>query len=331
MQEPTRTAQTEVFYLERAVSLAKRFQRENKMADLDPYKFVDWMIANKKNWETSTWRLYKNSACYFISENLSLPELAKKLQEEPSSGCKKTTKKSGDAKTSRKKTKKINVKKLAAIEKRITRIATEEKDIGYMALIFILRLALYTGLRPSEFEHAQLLSGLPEEGIIDEPVLRVLNGKNTNGRSHGKYRHLILKNYSEKKIAIIKTAIDIYLNPEHPDGYRTREKKHDTFKAFYSCLRMLLQRANKGIKPYTSTISFYTCRHQLIANCKASGSSKVEIAALFGHKSDQTAGRHYGKKQWGDSKSDIPIALESEMSLIHQKSSDQKLSPNQFV
>jgi integrase len=45
--------------------------------------------------------------------------------------------------------------------------------------------------------------------------------------------------------------------------------------------------------------TLYSLRHQFAANAKACGLTKAEIAALMGHASEDTAGRHYARRTTG--------------------------------
>ena len=53
-----------------------------------------------------------------------------------------------------------------------------------------LRAAIVTGLRPVEWKSAQLVNN------NGEYYLKIQNAKNTNGRSHGIDRTLLLKNFT---------------------------------------------------------------------------------------------------------------------------------------
>lgn len=46
-------------------------------------------------------------------------------------------------------------------------------------------------------------------------------------------------------------------------------------------------------------VTLYSARHQFAADAKAAGLTKVEIAALMGHRSIDTAGEHYGRRTAG--------------------------------
>jgi hypothetical protein len=48
-----------------------------------------------------------------------------------------------------------------------------------------------------------------------------------------------------------------------------------------------------------SHITLYSLRHQFSANAKASGFTRLEIAAMMGHAVDDTAVVHYGRKRSG--------------------------------
>lgn len=54
-----------------------------------------------------------------------------------------------------------------------------------------------------------------------------------------------------------------------------------------------------GKKVFGERPTYYSTRHQAIANAKASGFDPLVIASLFGHISSITAQRHYGKKHHG--------------------------------
>ncbi len=62
--------------------------------------------------------------------------------------------------------------------------------------------------------------------------------------------------------------------------------------------------------------TLYTGRHQFAANLKKAGYSRLEIAALMGHATDETAHSHYGKKKAGRKTGGLVQALESEVQRI---------------
>jgi hypothetical protein len=63
-----------------------------------------------------------------------------------------------------------------------------------------LSSTVLTGLRPSEWEHAELTT------LNDSHVLRVRKGKATNGRSHGEFRTVPLIPYGNWNYASIEVA-----------------------------------------------------------------------------------------------------------------------------
>ncbi|MFT6905006.1 MAG: hypothetical protein ACJAS1_001660, partial [Oleiphilaceae bacterium] len=141
---------------------------------------------------------------------------------------------------------------------------------------------------------------------LSEPKIKliVLNGKNTNGRSHGKHRTLSLN--SNLHITYRKAILYQWLTSQSvkDGGYLDfdGDNPSDRFDAYYESCRKSLYRMTKKLWPNVmQRVSFYSSRHQAIADAK-NVKPLNEIAAMFGHGNDRTAKIHYGKKKSGSGK-----------------------------
>lgn len=149
-----------------------------------------------------------------------------------------------------------------------------------------LRASRLTGLRPSEWEWADLIE------VEGEPALRVKNGKATHGRGNGETRTLILEQLTEEEVDSIRELNEMIV------GYVTEIP----FDKLQNLLRLYLRRVGRaclGKRPKYPCL--YSLRHQFAADAKLSGASKQEVAAMLGHASDATAGKHYARRVSGES------------------------------
>lgn len=142
------------------------------------------------------------------------------------------------------------------------------------------------GLRPSEWRNVVLKEG-------NSIILEVGNGKHTNGRANGEFRHIDITDLSKNELVIIKRQLKL------ASKFATTVAD---WNAYYGGVRQAIYRIARRIQgDQRKYLSFYSTRHQFSADAKASGMSKAEVAALMGHASDKTATSHYGKKKHGGS------------------------------
>ena len=192
--------------------------------------------------------------------------------------------------TSGKKQKKISQ---AEQEKLMTYFVDTPDIRNSLATLAWLLSGIWTGLRPSEWQFAQLTTN--SAGANE---LQVRNAKNTNGRSHGATRTLCLSNMTEAELTIIRlhlanvaSALDTEINAL---------ATNTGFENLYHHCRDRLYIANRTLWPQKAKfISLYSARHQFSADAKKTGLSKTAIAALLGHASQETAGTHYGRRVSG--------------------------------
>jgi len=144
----------------------------------------------------------------------------------------------------------------------------------------------FVGLRPSEWRNVVLKEG-------NSIILEVRNGKYSNGRANGEFRHIDITYLRKKELVIIKRQLKFAAQFATTDA---------DWNSYYGGVRQAIYRIARRIQgDQRKYLSFYSTRHQFSADAKASGMSRAEVAALMGHASDKTATAHYGKKKHGGS------------------------------
>jgi hypothetical protein len=296
---------TKAAYLDRTKLLLDRYAKVISKPNFGHCEFVDWIISLKPEISRSTWRQYKASVLWYLElkNETTLIDFLKNVNND---GCKNYK----DIpvisrKTSAKKKKSVTERE----EQNICQYLNETSNDSYWSkpTLAIFKATLATGLRPEEWQSATLIS---EENSIyskDElPVLRVLNAKNTNGRSHGEYRTLHLINMDKSDLLYIRIALQ-YTNPRTDNGWMKQDGKVKSWHEYYKFIRSHLYRITLKLYPVaTRRVTIYSCRHQFIANLKKAKYSKEEIAAIVGHGTDETATVHYGRSKFGRDKKGLP-------------------------
>lgn len=168
---------------------------------------------------------------------------------------------------------------------------------------------LLVGLRPIEWFEASFATYLPRhpDGSYVrtsdgkpafEYMLVVENAKATHGRGNGKRRELVLKGITaaELKTLMFFWQTVMAFRSRHPKDIEAKKLTN----LFYRPMNNMIRRALTA-KGFASRDipSVYSTRHQAVSDFKASGVKKREIAAFFGHSSDETHREHYGLKRSG--------------------------------
>jgi hypothetical protein len=311
------TEKTILAYRFRGSLLWKRAEKEYECDNLlmRPIDFSYWLIQLLPSLMPSSRRQYLASSREWLSHSKSDSSNSKEviaafddainyLQPYSSSSFnspQKTTKKLG--KTSSQKLKQFKEKHL--VEFRRAAVKSRRKWAIH-ALIF-LTANIVVGLRPSEWRNAYF------EIIDGNKFLVVVNGKNTNERSHGEHRHLNLTNIDENKIKFILKQLEIV----------SQHKTDDSWLAYYNGIRLATYHIVRSIFPKLKKYpSLYSTRHQFAADAKASGFTKCEVAALMGHAVDTTATMHYGRKRHGSGSFGVKPAAD-EVARIRVRSEPQ--------
>lgn len=141
------------------------------------------------------------------------------------------------------------------------------------------------GLRPSEWKSAVLLEAGQQKTLV------IKNGKATNGRANGAHRHIDVTALNEAELKLIQFQLKIVAKYNQSDV---------EWNSYYSGVRKTIHRITRlAFSSQRKYPTLYSTRHQFSADAKSAGLSKVEVAALMGHATDETAGLHYGKKKHG--------------------------------
>jgi hypothetical protein len=168
---------------------------------------------------------------------------------------------------------------------------------------------LLVGLRPTEWFNARPATYLlrhedgtfvrnPEGQIRFQHMLIVDNAKATHGRGNGKQRELLLKDITpqEMKALMLFWTIAMKFRERHPKDIQAKTLTNLFYRPMNNMIRRALSASGFAARDIPSV---YSTRHQVVANFKATGVSKREIAAFFGHSSDETHREHYGYKRNG--------------------------------
>ena len=190
-----------------------------------------------------------------------------------------------------------------------------------------MRAGIAFGLRPSEWRLARF--DATEDG---EPVLHVVNAKQSQERAFGPTRTLII---SERLLdAVDDQALGAAQWLISSSFKMTPEEFQVVLDNTAQQLRRIIKACGAPCRLRSkNSITLYTARHQFAANAKRAGMSLLEIAALMGHASTETASRHYGRRQHGRSGNRLPVrphpenVYEVEV-IMQQKAERAKTSPD---
>jgi integrase len=280
-----RTDKTLADYRIRAAQLIKSAGQAIGSERPTLHEVASWLVNKQPSLGRATWRQYRSALlCFFEDPASESAASADKesaialLKSAPSSRCRQRS-----IHTSAQKQKKISeadLDKLAAY-------FGDNTDIRHgVATFFWLLSGLWTGLRPLEWQSAQLVVN-----AAGASELHIMNAKNTNRRSHGLKRIVHLSNVTERELKIIQL---------HLANVASARDKGTEFDQYYKQCRDCLYKANRNLWPRRpKNICLYSARHQFAADAKKSGLSKSAIAALMGHASQETAATHYGRRSAG--------------------------------
>lgn len=278
---PSRGDATVIAYIHRAQHLIARIGfRANTIS---PLVIAERVISIRPTVRPATWRQYRSALiCYFQQLEHAHPEKEPAIALLRTSGCSECLR-GGNAPSRTSSSKKRQVKPEDLSE--IVGYLSEHETRWSFPTSMWLEASVLTGLRPSEWQSARL-----ELGESGEPVLVITNAKNSNGRANGDQRTLLLANLPETNLALISVHL----------GVVAEMVGRNLWDRYYRECRKTLYKATRALWPKRiSYPTLYSGRHQFSADAKRSGLSKIEVAALMGHASEETAGRHYGKKRSG--------------------------------
>jgi len=313
-----RTAETKAAYLLRGQNLWKKAANElgSSVIELKPKDFISWLEDLLPTLKPASRRQYLAASREWLSYiQISGIVYSGTIGDLDEAIMHCLTIKSVDytsvlkTKSKRGNTSSNKAKRITSVELR--KLAKNEHGYnGKWRLPAMIWLAanIIVGLRPIEWRTAKLVT------IDNKLNLEVTNAKNTNGRSHGKLRHLDLSDLSKSDLDLIKgqlQAVCYYV------------ESYANWEAYYGGVRRAIRHLTRANLPKGSKYpSLYSSRHQFAANAKAAGLQKVDIGALMGHATDETATMHYGKKKHGSGSFAIK-ASQHEIARVRVKSEKQ--------
>lgn len=268
-----RTPYTEQRYQQVANLLLARHDRERGIPwTHDPAGFLQWLDALRGRLKPASWRQYRAALHYVCLPEY--PTLAARIQSLDSSACQRRS-----TRTSARKLKRLPDADLLAI---VAKLRADKHPFDAL-LSYWLLAAVMTGLRPCEWQHAQLVE---RDGI---PALQVRNAKHTHGRAHGPTRTQLLPGIAPARLRVIEQLLATVGGSDDA-----------TFARYYRACRDRLRYVNHCLWPRRKRhVTLYSARHQFIGDAKSANLSRTEIAALAGHVSPRTAGKHYANRRSG--------------------------------
>lgn len=238
----------------------------------------------------STARMYRASLSFVFrqandSESLAAHDLIYRKGEDSGSveklresiRAKRKLRRQESLRTSAQKTKSLSPGDLKVLQDALARSRSKYAR----ATLLWFECTILTGLRPCEWVDARLeMTDNNQLGLV------VKNAKSTQGRSHGEKRRIGLEELCKKNLDLIE---------EHIDNVSTYRKGAE-FEGFYKACRELLRIVTKKTWPRRrQRPTLYTARHIFSAAAKANF-DRIEVAALMGHASTETAYLHYGRR-----------------------------------
>lgn len=316
----TRNEKTEQAYLKSSLIFEAYTSKALGTPDVTCVDVAKMAISKKSTWSSSTWRQRKAALIFRFNMmgTMDSNEAKSMLLQETQAG---TLKKSNRTSAQR-----LKNSKSEDFDKVLSEISTSRSRYAE-SLYLWLKLGFLVGLRPHEWSNAEVIwltesidnnVSNPQTTIERIPYLRVLNGKNSNFRSHGLYRHICLINFDKNSInTIIEFSIRM-----------TSIENSGEYDTFYNSCKKLLFRTNKKLKLQNKKhIQIYSSRHKFASNIKTLY-TKQQVAALMGHANDVTADGHYGRKHSGGGSVDLrPLKQEVERVRLKNQS-NQKMPTN---
>ncbi|SEI14469.1 site-specific integrase [Paraburkholderia hospita] len=278
----TRTEDTVSRYLKRADGLLSRIADEMQLPEdayPAPSDVVAYMKRHAHEWKWATFRQYQASlVCRYQIEfdrnrDPIFQATAEEIRALPYTDCKPERE---PGRTSSRKRKGIPKRDYDVL---VANLSNPKQGGDYSKRTALwLMAALATGLRPCEWQKAQLSE--------DGSALVVQNAKATNGRATGVSRTVPVR------------ADDLPVIRAHLQSLLELRARALTFSQIHNRCGEALNRACKIIwgRDTSKRYALYSARHQYAANTKAVASPE-EVAALLGHHSTRTARRHYAPRR----------------------------------
>jgi hypothetical protein len=282
-----KTPATKEAYVKRALLLIEHAAKQMGVETPMPREVAVRTIARKATLNKRTWWLYKAALIYHF-ETVDTPDAQAAVELLRNESSKECLAKSN--KTSGKRTKRASDSRIADVIEAANETGSQYAHI----LVLWLEMGAHFGLRPHEWAQASIIDMAPAEFGSDDiwkdeprPHLQIRNGKNTNGRSHGDFRHLELINFPPDLMDRLKGFLAL-MQEAHSSG---------KYQQYYEGVRKLLLRLNQKLSGNEEAqyVQLYSMRHKFSSTAKKAYTLD-EVAAMMGHATDATASEHYGKR-----------------------------------
>jgi integrase len=302
---PNRTAITELSYIRTAMRIIQNYEIKNgRQFDTPIEDFRQWINGTFfSGLERATRRQYRAALSFYMEANY--PRYKGIAAPRPYVRHNPPLPKRTSA-----------LKKKYVDEQRFTSyLASSTDGDNYNGIARTMMIAgIAFGLRPQEWFDTEIK--VDDDG---RTRLIVKNAKHTNNRAHGDHRTLwvdatVHQHSLGAAAELIQLLKDLsFIESERmkregldgDDELATAKIKEKIIRQSGAALRRTLIRLKmKG------AFTLYSARHQFAANGKAAGLSLIELAALMGHASTETASTHYGKRRAG--RSGVPFGVEAD-------------------
>lgn len=281
---------TEQQYTDKSLQILAQYKNETDFDWRDnPKNFCDWLLERRSLWSRATWRLVKSAMIYYMTHNGPI-EVVHRIQLSPNHHSIATGRK-----TSQLKSKKVDMNDLLKIVQYLERTQKDKDEL----LGMWLWSGVITGVRPCEWYGSEF--------DWETKTLTIKSAKVNDERGCGEYRYLKFINSTDISYLnlIYKLVHDIkILAPTESE-----------FNTLYEACRRRLYYVNKKLGHDGDHITLYSTRHQFMANAKAKN-SKVEVAAMVGHRSRFTAANEYLHSKYGNPNMVYIEASSRNMSLV---------------
>lgn len=270
-------------YQKRGRSLWERAARELDGATPDtltPAAFADWMLSLLPTLKVSSRRAYRSAAIFYLQGRPDADAAIVTLRMAGITPDDELDEDEGGAGTTRW----TRVKSISPEDfDRLVKFLQYRSRSGYAPLLLHWCWAgILTGLRPAEWQGARLSDEDPRR-------LLVQNSKTTQGRGVGLTRTLLLHDLQDEHMEHVQLMLDAVRQAAAGDMRG--------FPKLQANAVAMLNRTCRTLWPKRKDhIGLYTFRHQFLANAK-NRFAPVEVAALAGHATDETATKHYGRRR----------------------------------
>lgn len=241
----------------------------------DPMSLITWLASRKPELARSTWTQYRAALLYCLRTD-GHETAAARLERISPDGTKKKA-----AQTSARKRRSLPTEKRMRLEGWLRAVGSAT---GHATAAW-LEAGVLTGLRVTEWATAT------EIASDAAPALIVQNAKTSASRGNGRTRTLPLDHLTPGQLIVVRAHLARC-------GQMNAVGRYGDF--YRACSELLLD-ANRALWPrHKLHYTLSSARHQFAANAKRQGNTKAGVASLMGHRSDATAGHHYGRAVSGE-------------------------------